>query len=52
MEKQQRASITNEPVETIEVVETKNWFSYVDLTERGCKDLTDFLNAWLQVQEV
>lgn len=45
MEEAARASITNEPVETIEVVETKNGLTVTvyDLTEDDAKDLTDFL---------
>lgn len=45
MEEAARASITNEPVETIEVVETKTGFTVTvyDLTEEDAKDLTDFL---------
>ena len=45
MEEAARASITNEPVETIEVVETKNGLTVTvyDLTEEDAKDLTDFL---------
>ena len=45
MEEAARASITNEPVETIEVVETKTGFTVTvyDLTEDAVKDLTDFL---------
>ena len=45
MEEAARASITNEPVETIEVVETKTGFKVTvyDLTEDDVKDLTDFL---------
>lgn len=45
MEEAARASITNEPVETIEVVETKNGLTVTvyDLTEEDAKDLTNFL---------
>lgn len=45
MEDAARASITNETVETIEVVETKTGFAVTvyDLTEDDVKDLTDFL---------
>lgn len=45
MEEAARASITNEPVGTIEVVETKNGLTVTvyDLTEEDAKDLTDFL---------
>lgn len=45
MEDAARASITNESVETIEVVETKNGLTVTvyDLTEDDVKDLTDFL---------
>lgn len=45
MEEAARASITNEPVETIEVVETKTGLTVTvyDLTEEDAKDLTDFL---------
>lgn len=45
MEDAARASITNEPVETIEVVETKNGLTVTvyDLTKEDAKDLTDFL---------
>ena len=45
MEDAARASITNETVETSEVVETKTGFTVTvyDLTEDDVKDLTDFL---------
>lgn len=45
MEEAARASITNEPVETIDVVETKTGLTVTvyDLTEDDAKDLTDFL---------
>lgn len=45
MEEVARASITNETVEPIEVVETKSGFKVTvyDLTEDDVKDLTDFL---------
>lgn len=45
MEEAARASITNETVEPIEVVETKSGFKVTvyDLTEDDVKDLTDFL---------
>ena len=45
MEEAARASITNEPIEIVEVAETKVGLTVTvyDLTEDDAKDLTDFL---------